>query len=267
MSERLPSALLEYFIDKRLKVTFFPSASTFTWPTMPTFILDNHPASPLFPRIPLDNPWRTGVNLLHPAELRILYVWVEAAITIEIVGDRELKFSTQEKMSHTPTQNTASLVVCCRWRYGYLCLFFASKSVCKTAGRERGAAKRSICLELTDKDQAWTADNYWSIWRETVWTLHAVSHIIPQMYLKMHLSHLQPCKQLCQAVHADSELTVRMCGNSASQLAHWQAHTLKESGCLLKNEMNDFSFKIWKPLCRIQLCNLLRIPNPNLLRC
>lgn len=55
------------------------------------------------------------MNLLHPAELRILYVWVEAAITIEIVRARELNFfSTQEKMSHTPTQNTASLVIWCR---------------------------------------------------------------------------------------------------------------------------------------------------------
>lgn len=55
------------------------------------------------------------MNLLHPAELCILYVWVEAAITIEIVRARELNFSTQEKMSHTPTQNTASLVARCRW--------------------------------------------------------------------------------------------------------------------------------------------------------
>lgn len=63
------------------------------------------------------------MNLLHPAELCILYVWVEAVITIEIVRARELNFSTQEKMSHTPTQNTASLVARCRWRNGYLCFF------------------------------------------------------------------------------------------------------------------------------------------------
>lgn len=74
------------------------------------------------------------MNLLHPAELRILYVWVEAAITIEIVGARELNFSTQEKMSHTPTQNTASLVARCRWRNGHLLrLCFISPS--NTAGR------------------------------------------------------------------------------------------------------------------------------------
>lgn len=46
------------------------------------------------------------MNLLCPAELRILYVWVEAVITIE-------NFSTQEKMSHTPTQNTVGLVILC----------------------------------------------------------------------------------------------------------------------------------------------------------
>lgn len=81
--------------------------------------------SPIFPRIPLDSPQRTGVNLLHPAELCILYVWAEAAITIEIVRARELNFSTQEKMSHTPTQSTASLVARCWWRNGHLCLFSA----------------------------------------------------------------------------------------------------------------------------------------------
>ncbi len=63
------------------------------------------------------------MNLLHPAELCILYVWVEVVITIEIVRAREPNFSTQEKMSHTPTQNTASLVARCGWRNGYLCFF------------------------------------------------------------------------------------------------------------------------------------------------
>lgn len=72
------------------------------------------------------------MNLLLPDELRILYVWVEVGITIEIVGARELIFffSTQEKMSHTPTQNTASLVLRCRWRSRYLGLFTASQHLC-----------------------------------------------------------------------------------------------------------------------------------------
>lgn len=95
------------------------SASTFSQPTLSTSTFDNYLL--YFPEF---HSTRTGVNLLHPAELCILYVWVEAAITIEIVRARELNFSTQEKMSHTPTQNTASLVACCRWRNGYLYFFF-----------------------------------------------------------------------------------------------------------------------------------------------
>lgn len=82
------------------------------------------------------------MNLLHPAELRILYVWVEAAITIEIVGARELNFSTQEKMSHTPTQNTVSLVACCRWRNGYLCFFFALYLQVLTACKRKGSQEK-----------------------------------------------------------------------------------------------------------------------------
>lgn len=78
------------------------------------------------------------MNLLHPAELCILYVWVEAAITIEIVRARELNFSTQEKMSHTPTQNTASLVERCRQEKWAFLLFLWFISPCIAAGRRWG---------------------------------------------------------------------------------------------------------------------------------
>ncbi len=97
------------------------SASTLPQSTLPTSTFDNYLV--YFPAFHSTTPQRTGVNLLHPAELCILYVWVEAAITIEIVRARELNFSTQEKMSHTPTQNTASLVARCRWRNRHLCFF------------------------------------------------------------------------------------------------------------------------------------------------
>lgn len=56
------------------------------------------------------------MNLLHPAELCILYVWAEAAITIEIVRGREMSFfptqvkkKKKKKKSHTPTQTQRAL--------------------------------------------------------------------------------------------------------------------------------------------------------------
>lgn len=116
----LPAAFLKCFADSRLKFTFF----CFHFPSAHLVYFCLGQLSPIYPRIPLDNLQRTGVNLLHPDGLCILYVWVEAAITIEIARARELNFSTQEKMSHTPTQNTASLVAHCRWRNWYLCIFF-----------------------------------------------------------------------------------------------------------------------------------------------
>lgn len=88
------------------------------------------------------------MNLLHPAELCILYVWVEAAITIEIVRARELNFSTQEEMSHTPPQNTLSLVVRCRWRNGYLCFFFGLSRLVSLLVEDGEPIKKGLTLDF-----------------------------------------------------------------------------------------------------------------------
>lgn len=78
------------------------------------------------------------MNLLHPAELCILYVWVEAAITIEIVRARELNFfHSRRNESHI---EPCGMVVC-RWRNGYL-LFLWFISPCIAAGGRWGANKK-----------------------------------------------------------------------------------------------------------------------------
>lgn len=86
----------KYLREVLSNCTFFPTSSFLKTPC-PLHIT-------IFPESLSSTPQRTGTNLLHPAELRTLYVWVEAATTIEIVRARQQNFSTQEKMSHTPTQ-------------------------------------------------------------------------------------------------------------------------------------------------------------------
>lgn len=119
--------------------------SHFPSPTLTTY--DLRSLSPIFPRIPLDSPRRAGVNLMRPAELCVLYVWVEAAVTIEIVRARELNFSTQVKNdSHSHSKHSEPCGVLLMVKR--VSLLFLLISPCFAAGGWWGAKKKACTLDL-----------------------------------------------------------------------------------------------------------------------
>lgn len=108
-------------------------------------------------------------------------------------------FSTQEKMSHTPTQNTASLVACCRWRYGISASSLLYNLSAKLLLENEEPIKEPLSLNLQTKNKLKQQKHSNNInWNGVNCTCRVI-------YNTPNVNEDMPCKQLCQA---NSDLTV-----------------------------------------------------------